>query len=228
VPTSNDPTHKPIRLKVAYKRAHTLVTQYTRTISKGSCCIESSHALEPGTRFVFEMYTTGIPQPVEVDGEVIRCEPCPAGWAIVVRYLAADARRLALEAVLDRLFAAHVWEKTRRHPRIPVNVPVEDSHGAPRFIMTDVSLGGFGLMVVDGGGLPPELKTGTPALLTVQPGAGAPIDLSADVVWTGTPSGPLEPRMGLAFESLTDLERTVVDLLSRLHRPTKLSICFLL
>ena len=61
-----------VRLKVAYKKAEDLLSEYTRSIGRGGVTLHTKKSLPVGTRFVFEMHNPGLARPVEVLGEVVR------------------------------------------------------------------------------------------------------------------------------------------------------------
>lgn len=217
----------PIRLKVGYRKAQSLVTEYTKSLSKGGCCIESQHPLAVGTRFLFEMYAQGLPEPVLVEAAVVRCNPVGGHYDLSVAYVASHDKRAGLEAVLDKIFADHLRERVRKHPRIPVNLFARDGRDERvRYNITDLSLGGCGLALL-GKETTARAAAGTPVLLTIE-SEGNRFDLSAEVVWTrDAPDGQGEARMGLRFVTLTDAERRIVELMSRLHRPLRATVTFL-
>ena len=45
----------PVRLRVTYKSAESLLSEFTRSVGKGAVTIESRKPLNIGTRFVFEL-----------------------------------------------------------------------------------------------------------------------------------------------------------------------------
>ncbi|MBI5549391.1 MAG: PilZ domain-containing protein [Deltaproteobacteria bacterium] len=215
---------RPIRLRVAYKKAHTLVTEYTKTISKGGCCIVSKQGLPLGTVFVFEMYAHGLGKPAVVEGEVVRCDPADGQFELGIRYVVPEEKRASIEAVLDKIFSEHQWERARAHPRIPVNLAASDARDAIRkYLITDLSRGGFGLCLQDHS-LPAGVIPGTPVLLhiTVEE---VGFDLSAEVVWVN-PASPGQARLGCKFVDLSDGERKVVQVLERLGRPSLATVEF--
>jgi len=221
-----DHVRRPIRLKVGYKKAHTLVTEYTKSISKGGCCFESKQPLPVGTLFLFEMYAKGLSLPVEVEGEVVRCEQAADHYDIGIHYVASEERRTALEAALDKIFAEHQWERSRAHPRIPANFFAQGGHGDDRrYLITDISLGGFGVAVPPGPN-PAGILPGTPALLVLQE-AATKVDLSAEVAWIlAAQEGMPQGRIGLKFTKLTPAEHQLVESVQRLHLPIEATLTF--
>lgn len=222
---------KPIRLKVVYKSAANLVTEYTKSVSKGGVSLETTRPLPVGTRFVFEMYAAGLPNPVEVEGKVVRSEPCASGEAfdVGIEYTESDEKRMALERVLDRIFADHQWEKTRRFPRVPVNLPASDGRDEKRsWVVRDISLGGLGLRMPGSRKAPGGVAPGTPVLVAVELEHGSTIEIQGEVVWTLEPGSDAvgEASVGVQFEKLSDAEHTLVEVLARLHRPAHIVVTF--
>jgi c-di-GMP-binding flagellar brake protein YcgR len=221
---------KSIRLRVAYKRAESLVTEYTRSISKGGCSIESKHPLPLGTRFVFEMYARGTPRPVEVEGQVVHVQQQGAGgtWVLGIEYLAPDDKRPALEAILERIFASHENDAKRLSPRIPVAASARDQEHRP-YIVHDISMGGMGLRVPGFRKPPPEIGPGTPVNVAIEAQVGVPLMLKGEVVWTTeAKAGFAEAAIGIAFRKLADRERAALDEIVHLRRvPRQVTVAFL-
>ena len=60
----------PIELKVEYKRLNSFFADYTKNISRGGTFIKTGRPLPIGTEFLFKLYVTGLPAPLEIHGEV--------------------------------------------------------------------------------------------------------------------------------------------------------------
>ncbi len=189
-----------VRLKVAYKKPEALLSEYTRSIGRGGVTLQTQKSLPVGTRFVFELHNPGVATPVEVVGEVVNITPRPGGrYHLTVKY-ATDVDRVALDAVLQRIFAQE-QEKMRKYPRIPLNVrAIESTPFSPVFYVRDMSRGGVG-MEVDAPSLPAMVKVGTPFLLEMELAPG-PLLLPGEVVWTSTAfraHSPVTPVFGVSF-----------------------------
>lgn len=211
-----------VRLKVAYKTPEALLGEFTRSVGQGGVTLETPRSVPPGTRFVFEMHAQGVDTPLEVVGEVVQVVPRTAErYLLTVRY-ATGGERDALDAVLQRIFAAHEHEKLRRYPRIPLNLrAVEETPFSPSFYVRDISRGGVGLEV-DAPALPHMVQVGTPFLLELElPPGSAPLMLHGEVAWTsssyrsrasevtpgfGATFGELRPDTVARLESLLALE----------------------
>jgi hypothetical protein len=213
---------QPIRLKVVYKSAQALVTEYTSSVSKGGCQLRAKRRLEVGTRFVFEMHARSAAEPLEVHGQVVRCDPAPEdGWyEIGIAYSPGTRRQPALGKILERIFTDHQHEAARRHPRVPVNLVVRDEQApARRYLLRDLSRGGAGLRLPSRERAPRGLGPGAHLVLTVRRQQGPPVQLRAEVAWLvegragfthgsfGVRFGVLGPRQLAALEALTRLER---------------------
>lgn len=191
------PPGKPIRLKVTYKSPQSLLSEFTRSISRGSVSIESRRSVPVGTKFVFELLAEGVATPVEVTGEVLQVTRGLHGKYLVhIRYDPGQTRD-GLDALLDRIFQAHKYEKLRKHPRVPLNLRgTEEAPYSPQYVVRDISLGGVGVEV-ESERLPPHVKTGQPFLLEVWLSLGT-LGLYGEVLWTFTPP---EERLKLLYPS---------------------------
>jgi uncharacterized protein (TIGR02266 family) len=222
---------RPIRLQVGYRTAHSLVTEYTRSISKGGCLLELRHPVAIGTLFIFEMSAPGLPDPVEVQSRVVRVDPPDERglYPVALEYIAtSEEKRRALDSAIDRIFAEQERQGMRRHPRIPVNLLAQDSRLAGRrYLVRDLSLGGMGIRMPDFGEPPPEIRKGTPVLIAIEAG-GEKVDLSGEVVWIqGAGREFEEVALGIRFDWLAYSEHALVELLTRLARPQAITFTFL-
>jgi hypothetical protein len=195
------PHDSSVRLKVSYKTPEALIDEYTRSVGQGSVTLETRRSLTRGTRFVFEMQAEGVEQSVEVVGEVVHVTPRPGGrYHLTVKY-ATGVDRVALDAVLQRIFAQE-HEKLRKYPRIPLNVrAIESTPFSPVFYVRDISRGGAG-MEVDAPALPAMVKVGTPFLLEMELSPG-PLLLPGEVMWASTAfraHSPVTPIFGVGFK----------------------------
>ncbi len=221
---------RPIRLKVVFRSARALVTEYTTSVSKGGCRIACRQPLAVGTRFVFEMYANRAEQPVEVLGEVMWCRPSaePGMHDIGIRYLPSDRNHAALERMLDAIFAEHHYERARLHPRVPVNLIAQDAvNPERRHLVRDLSRGGMGLRLPADMDLPENVKPRTLVNLAVKIDGKPPIELGGEVVWTvQRRPGFTHAAVGVAFLGLGAEQLDVVDALTRLERPAELLLTF--
>ncbi len=194
-----------MRLRVTYKSPVALLGEFTRSVGKGAVVLESAHKLPVGTRFIFEMHTESIPQPVEVLGEITQIkEPSPGKYLLAVRYDPGNDRR-RVDAVLQQIYDAHGAEKARKFPRIPLSLrATEEAPGSPSYIVRDLSRGGVGLEV-EAPQLSPAVKVGTPFLLEMWLSLGTLL-LHGEVVWTSAPpsdrSRCVNPAVGVIFGKL--------------------------
>lgn len=219
---------QPIRLKVSFRSARSLVTEYTTSVSKGGCQLRAKKGLKPGTRFVFEMFARDADEPVKVEGEVVRSMLGPDGlYEVGVRYVASSGERAALAKLLEEIVAEQRFEKARRHPRIPVNLVARDSADASRlYLVRDLSRGGLGLRLPDGQELPPALATGRKVWLEVTL-VDEKVDIAGQVVWsTQGRAGFTHAGAGVAFEELEGRRLSAFEALARLERPKDLALRF--
>lgn len=210
---TSSPPARSVRLKVAYNSAQNLLSEYTRSIGKGSVAIESRRAVPVGTRFVFELQAHGVAKTVEVYGEVISVTDAGAGKHLLnIRYDPGQQRD-GLDALLSRIFEAHRHEKLRKHPRIPLNLrATEETPQAPSFLIKDVSMGGAGVEV-EASKLPRNVRVGQPFLCEVWLSVGT-LGLYGEVVWAFEPKDGraqvARPGFGVAFGKLRpDTVRTL-------------------
>jgi Tfp pilus assembly protein PilZ len=209
-----------VRLKVAYKTPQSLVGEYTRSVGQGGVTLETRRSLPLGTRFTFELHVGGVPNPVEVLGEVVQVVPREADkrYLLTVRYGASENRG-ALDAMLQRIYSAQEHEGLRRFPRLPLHVrALEAAPFSPTFLLRDISRGGVGLEV-QAPAMPRKVQVGTPFLLEMDLQEG-PLMLHGEVVWTssvpkkhtetvtpgfGATFGRLRPEMQKRLEALLSL-----------------------
>lgn len=210
-----------VRLKVAYKTPQSLVGEYTRSVGQGGVTLETRRSLPLGTRFTFELHAGGVPNPVEVLGEVVQVVPheTEKRYLLTVRYGASENRG-PLDAMLQRIYSAQEHEGLRRFPRLPLHVrAVEAAPFSPAFLLRDISRGGVGLEV-QAPAMPRKVQVGTPFLLEMDL-QGGPLMLHGEVVWTssvpkkhtetvtpgfGATFGKLRPDTVSRLESLLSLE----------------------
>jgi hypothetical protein len=199
------PPPSPVRLRVAYKTPEGLLGEFTRSVGKGGVAIESKKNLPVGTRFVFELRANGLDTPVEVLGEVVQVTPASKGkYLLNIRY-DQGADRKGLDALIQRIFDAHKYEKVRKFPRIPIQLRgSEDAAYSPSYVVRDVSKGGVGVEV-EAPSMPKGIRIGTPFLLELSLTIGT-LTLHGEVVWVFTPpterSKWINPSFGVAFGKL--------------------------
>lgn len=196
---------QPIRLKVNYKSPQSVLSEFTRSVSRGSVTLESRKAVPPGTKFLFELHAEGVGAPVEVLGQVLQVTRGLNGKHLLhIRYDPGETRE-GLDALLDRIFQAHKYEKLRRYPRVPLNLRgTEDAPYSPQYVVRDISVGGVGVEV-EADKLPDHVRPGQPFLLEVWLSLGT-LGLYGEVLWSFTPpenrAAMLHPTFGVQFGKL--------------------------
>jgi hypothetical protein len=195
-----------IRLKVGYRTPEALLAEYTRSVFRGSVALTAGRTLPVGTQFVFEMSAHGIPDPVEVTGEIIQARRGISAdrHLLTVRY-EPGSNRAGLSALLQSIFDSHEREKVRAHPRIPLQVrATEELPYSPSYLIRDISRGGLGLEL-EAPEIPERVKTGAPFLLELSMSAG-PLALYGEVTWVAPQrkeqSKWVNPSFGMRFGKL--------------------------
>lgn len=214
----------PIRLKVTYKSAESLVTEYTTCVSKGGCAMVTEREVARGTKFVFEMYATDHHAPLEVEGEVVRVQPIEGTrkFEIGIRYVTAGSQRDVLDQLISKIMVDASYQAVRRHPRIPVNLVAYDRDPHVRYLIRDASRGG---LRVEGRMVSNDVRVGTPIEFKVWLGEQTqPIAIRGTVVWLHRGSRVTRTRFGIQFESLDDSQLMVVEGITRLLRPHRLEL----
>lgn len=195
----------PVRLKVSYKSAESLLSEFTRSIGKGGVTIESRKTVPLGTRFIFELYAQGRGKPVEVNGQVLQVTRGLQGkFLLHIRYDPTN-ERTGLDSLIQQIFEAHKYEKVRKHPRIPLNLRgTEDTPYSPQYVVRDISMGGVGVEV-EADKLPTHIRPSAPFLLEIIVSAGT-IALYGEIAWSFAPPEEraklLNPSFGVAFGKL--------------------------
>jgi hypothetical protein len=195
----------PVRLRVSYKTPESLLGEFTRSVGKGGVAIESRKGLAVGTQFVFELSVKGVKAPLEVLGEVTQCRAISKGkFLVTIRYDAATDRR-ALDELLQRISDSHKYEKVRKFPRLPINVPAtEEQAYSASYVIRDISLGGLGVEV-EAEKLPLQIRAGEPFFCEIQLQGGA-LALHGEVAWTYAPPAEraklASPAFGVKFGRL--------------------------
>lgn len=198
---------RPVRLKVAYKTPGALLSEFTRSVGKGSVSIESGRPLPIGTTFVFELHAQGVENFVEVYGKVLSIsvtDPVNKKYLLNIRYEAPGDRR-GLDLLLQHIFDSHQYEKVRKHPRIPIQLrATEDRQHSPPYIVRDISRGGLGIEV-EAAALPKYVRVGVPFLLELGTTIG-PLLLHGEVAWAFAPrlerTKWVNPGLGVIFGTL--------------------------
>jgi hypothetical protein len=187
-----------VRLKVAYRSPESLLGQYTRSVGQGSVALHTQRELPVGTRFVFEMSASGVDDPLEVEGEVVRVVPLArGGYQLQVAY-EAPRERAGVERVLQYIFENHRTERKRRHPRIPLFLRASDgTASATQYVLRDLSRGGAGFDV-ESFALPACVCVGSPFLLEMDLPLGA-LALFGEVAWTSASSATRERVVPATF-----------------------------
>lgn len=195
----------PIRLKVTYKSPESLLGEFTRSVGKGGVAIESRRAVTVGTSFIFELRAKGVSQSVEVVGEVVQVTPAGKGkYLLNIRYDPGTDRQ-GIDAVLQRIFDAHKFEKVRRFPRVPLHLrATEEQPYSPSYLVRDVSRGGVGLEI-ESTTLPKTVRVGSPFLLEIWLSLGT-LALHGEIVWVFVPPEDriklVNPSFGVNFGKL--------------------------
>ena len=195
----------PIRLKIAYKTPEGLLSEFTRSVGKGGVALESRRSLKVGTRFVFELKANGVPEPVEVQGEVVQVTPVGKGkYRLDIRY-ERGADRGGLDPLLQTIFDSQRFEKVRKHPRVPVQFRAsEEAPYSPSYIVRDLSGGGAGVEI-EAPSVPKTVRVGVLFLLELSTTMGN-LALHGEVVWVFEPpterSKWINPSFGVKFGKL--------------------------
>lgn len=197
----------PIRFRISYQSPQNLLSEFTKSVSRGTVIIESRKAVPLGTRFVFELYSKEVKEPVEVNGEVISVRQTSTGFLLQVAYNPGERR--GLDQVILRIFNTHRYEKVRKHPRMPVHLRAADeAPNSPLYIIRDISLGGMGVEV-ESAGLPKYVKIGERIHLQIRERTTT-LDIDGTVVWTFVPSGErarmLNPSFGVRWDGEPDMD----------------------
>jgi hypothetical protein len=204
---------EPIRLKIAYQRPESALGEFTRSVSRRTVSLRSPKKVEPGTEFVFELFSKGMAKPVEVRGKVERVLPLGKEFLLTIRYEPSGNREW-LDLVLAELKRLHQDEKKRVHLRVPLNLPAQaDLPYSPSFVIRDLSRGGMGVSV-EAPELPPAIKPGELVLAELTYGKERLI-LYGSVVWAASTSPDAQralylPGFGVRFGKLRPA--TVIEL----------------
>lgn len=202
----------PVRLKVAYKSPESLLGELTKSVGRGGVRIETKKALPVGTKFVFELRSPGVRDPVEVSGTVMTVtETSPGRFVLHIRY-EPPRNRLGLDGVIKRIFEASQFDKKRKAPRIPLHVrATENKPDSPTYRLRDISAGGVGIDV-EADTLPRHIKVGMPFLIQMKLTTGV-LSVPGQVVWavTSRSSDTMPPRVGVAFGQLKPQTSQLLD-----------------
>ena len=212
----------PVRLKVAYKSPESLLGELTKSVGRGGVRIETKKALPVGTKFVFELRSPGVRDPVEVSGTVMTvAETAPGRFVLHIRY-EPPRTRLGLDGVIKRIFETSQFDKKRKAPRIPLHVrATENRPDAPTYRLRDISAGGVGIDV-EADTLPRHIKVGAPFLIQMKLTTGL-LSVPGQVVWAVSTRGSdtMPPRVGVAFGELpANVAQLLNDLLTLKALPT--------
>lgn len=214
----------PIRFRVCYRSPESLVTEYTKCVSKGGCELVAKRAVARGTRFVFEMTTSGQTEPLQIEGEVVRVRPIKStsNFEVGVQYRSTGPQREVVDALLSRIGVDPNYELVRRHPRIPVNLVARDEHRPVSYLIRDLSRSG---MRIEGRSFADDIRVGTPvALATWLAGQSAPIAVRGQVAWLQRGSRVVRTLVGVKFDPMDDPAAMVIGGLTRLLRPQQLRL----
>ena len=212
----------PVRLKVDYKSPESLLGELTKSVGRGGVRIETRKALPVGTKFVFELRSPGVRDPVEVSGTVMTVtETSPGQFVLHIRY-EPPRTRLGLDGVIKRIFETSQYDKKRKTPRIPLHVrATENKPDAPTYRLRDISAGGVGIDV-EADTLPRHIKVGASFLIQIKLTTGV-LSVPGQVVWAVSTraSDTMPPRVGVAFGTLNpQVAQLLTDLLTLKALPT--------
>jgi hypothetical protein len=206
---------EPVRLKVAYKTPQALLSEFTRSVGKGGVAIASRKAAPAGTKFVFELQAKGVPDVVEVHGEVMTVTAQSHGMYLLnIQYHQPDNRE-GLDALLRWIFEAQKFEKVRKHARVPLQLrATEDRANSIAYLVRDISIGGLGIEI-ESTDVPRWVKVGAPVFLELVLSLGT-LAMHGEVVWMVTPPKErqklMNPGFGVQFGKLR------ADTVERLER----------
>ena len=206
---------EPIRLKVAYKTPQALLSEFTRSVGKGGVAIASRKSAPVGTRFIFELRARGVPDVVEVHGEVMSSAEQNGGMFLLnIRYQQPE-NRVGLDALLKRIFEAQRYEKIRKFVRVPLQLhATEDKANSIAYLVRDISAGGLGIEI-EAPEAPKWVKKGAPVFLELVITLGT-LALHGEVVWVVNPPKDrqklVNPGFGVRFGKLR------ADTVERLER----------
>ena len=204
-PASKPIPGAPVRFKVSYSSAQTLLAEFTRSVGRGVVTIQSLKAVAIGTQFVFELYAKGVKEPVEVQGEVMRVTPGTLGRKLLHISYNASTNRRGLDQVLQAILEAHRYEKARKFPRVPLFLnATEDAPYSPSYLLRDISAGGMGVEI-EANDVPEAIKVGAPFRCEISLSTGN-LSLHGKIVWVFNPpperAALLTPAFGGRFGKL--------------------------
>lgn len=213
-----------------YRTAQELLDAYTSCLSKGGCQLRVSHTVEVGAQFVLVMQVDNGMLPIEVGASVVHVSPAPGSpgqFDILVQYSEGPAQPDALEAMLNRMMIDPRYDDKRRHPRVPVNLVAHDAKSRQRYLLTDISVGGFGLAMAHGLELPTHAAVGGAVALLIRLHSGAAVRLNGRIVDTVPQNPPARARLSVEFADLSGTN-TLLTLggMIRLHRPQSVEVTF--
>lgn len=202
----------PVRLKVVYKTPESLLGELTKSVGRGGVRIETRKAVPVGTKFIFELRSPGVRDPVEVQGTVLSVtETSPGKFVLHIKYEPPKVR-LGLDAVIKRIFETSQFDKNRKAPRIPLHVrATENNPEAPTYRLRDISAGGVGIDV-EADVLPRHIRVGSTFSLQMKLTTGN-LALTGQVIWAVSTraSDTLPPRLGVAFGALPPATAQLLD-----------------
>lgn len=217
---------EPISLRVEFKTVRGLVSEYTRSLSRGGCSIRSATSAEIGTVFLMRLALEGTTRrSLEIEGKVVHSTPRKdGGFDLGIAY--ADARgprQVATTRFLDQVFAEHL--ANRSHARMPVNLLAADADDPElKLLVHDLSQGGMGLKLPAGSAVPDRVKLGGRAEVSIFYEAEVPYVIDASVVRVAQAT---RATLGLRFEAVSEANRRLIDALLYLHRPDAIRIRFM-
>jgi c-di-GMP-binding flagellar brake protein YcgR len=221
-------TREPISLKVEFKTVRGLVSEYTRSISKGGCSIRSKATVEPGTVFLMKLTLEGsTSKSLEIEGKVVHSTARnDGGFDVGIEYVnASSPRKVATARFLDQVFAEQL--ANRKHARVPVNLVAEDADESElKYLVHDLSRGGMGLKLPLGRPAPGRVKLSGRADISVWYDGDEPFVFGASVVRLDTVSQ--QHTIGLCFDEVGEANQRMIDALLYLHRPQAILIKFAL
>lgn len=225
---TEDPSRETvIRLRVGYRSVQSLVKEYTASLGRGGCLLVTRKAVAPGARFLFEMSCDEVGDLLVVEGEVVRVRPVNAeceAYELAVRYRSSPSTRAALDVLLASIEVDSSYPVVREAPRIPVNLPADDSVGHVRYVVRDVSRGGARIECTLG---TCQVAPNDRVLLGVHPRSGPKVFIGGTVRWAGHQAHGGELQFGVQFDSLhsaDDPRRHAIESIIQLEPPSQLLV----
>lgn len=221
----------PLRMQATYKTAQETIEELTRAVSKSELSLETKRPLSVGSRFVFEIGSPDLDQPLQIRGIVTRVVehgPDLDGrdrYGMTVKYLFDSAEeRARVEAAVERILSMPSDETRREYPRIPTAYRVVESGDTlgATYTLRNLSEGGM-MLVPDSPDLAGEtVLVGTRVALAIT-AAGQSHEILGTVVWN---SGRSRQAGALGVQFDPGMRPVVADLMRMRFVPQAMTILF--